>query len=82
MAEEYEYNKSGNVNPSSAAKANQTGIKYLITGNLGSKVQSVGNDKLVFYQLNLRISDVSTNEIVWSEEKELRKKFEKQAVGL
>lgn len=82
LAEEYEYNKTGKVNPESAAKANQSGVKYLITGNLGSKVQTVGNDKLVFYQLNLRITDVSTNEIVWSEEKELRKKFEKQAVGL
>ncbi|MCZ6633781.1 MAG: penicillin-binding protein activator LpoB, partial [bacterium] len=43
IAEEYEYQNSGYVNPAQAkAPGNQTGSDYILTGTLSSNVQEVG----------------------------------------
>lgn len=55
---------------------------YLITGDLISNVQQVGNKKLVYYNLTFNMTDLETGLIVWSEEKPIRKRFKKRSVGL
>lgn len=83
LQQEYDYNKqSGNVDQSTTVDPRQIGVRFLITGDLGSYVQTVGDDKLVYYKLTLNLTDVKTNEIIWSDDKEVKKRFKKQTIGL
>lgn len=58
------------------------GADYVLTGELVSNVQQVGDRKLVFYKLNLILTNITTGLIEWSDEKPIRKKFRKKSVGL
>ncbi len=57
------------------------GTDYILSGDLISNVQEVGNRKLVFYRLTLNLTNLTTGLIEWSEEKPLRKRFKKRGVG-
>jgi len=82
LSEEYEYQAGGNVDQKTAVKrGNQLGVEYIITGELGSNIQQVGKDKLVFYRLNMNLINVKTNVIEWSGDREIRKKYRKRNVG-
>ncbi len=58
------------------------GADYILTGDLISNVQQVGDRKLIFYRLTLNLTNLTTQLIEWSEEKPIRKRFKKKAVGL
>lgn len=74
---------SGRVNRTSQKKrGNSVGADYVLTGDLVSNVQEVGNRKLVFYKLTLNLTNLTTNLIDWSDAKPIRKRFKKKAVGL
>jgi hypothetical protein len=82
LKEEYSYQESEYVDQATAIKkGSQIGVQYLITGELGSNIQQVGNDKLIFYRLNMNLIDVKTNVIEWSGDREIRKKYRKRSVG-
>ena len=55
---------------------------YLLGGSIATNVQEVGNDKLVYYKLTMNLTNVDTSEIDCTEEREIRKKYNKQSVGL
>ena len=83
IAAEYEYQQSGYVDPSQAkAPGKQTGSDFLLTGTLSSNVQEVGKDKLVYYKATFQITNLETSEIVWTDEKEIRKAYQKRSIGL
>lgn len=83
IAEEYDYQQSGYVDPSQAkAPGKQTGSDYILTGTLSANVQEVGKDKLVYYKATFQLTDLSSSEIVWTDEKEIRKAYKKRSVGL
>ena len=83
IAEEYEYQNSGYVNPAQAkAPGNQTGSDYILTGTLSSNIQEVGKNKLVYYKATFQLTDLVTSEIVWTGEKEIRKSYKKRSIGL
>lgn len=83
IAEEYEYQGSGYVDPAQAkAPGHQTGADYLLTATLTSNVQEVGKDKLVYYKATFQLTGLASSEIVWSEEKEIRKAYKKRSIGL
>jgi len=83
LQKEYDYNKaSGNVDQTTVNAPQQIAVRFLISGDIGSYVQQVGDDKLVYYKLTLNLTDTKTNEILWSDDKEVRKSFEKQSLGL
>ena len=83
IAEEYEYHQSGYVDPQQAkTPGHQTGPDYLLSGTLTSNVQQVGKDKLVYYKANFKFTDLLTSEIVWTDEKEIRKAYKKRTIGL
>ncbi len=83
IAEEYEYQQSGYVDPRQAkGPGSQTGADYLLTGTLTSNVQEVGKDKLVYYKATFQLTGLSSSEILWSEEKEIRKAYKKRSIGL
>ena len=83
VAEEYEYQQSGYVDPEQAiSPGEQTAANYLLTGTLTSNIQQVGKDKLVYYKATFQLTGLRTSEIVWTEEKEIRKAYRKRSIGL
>ncbi len=82
VAEEYEYQGSGYVDPNQAkGPGQQAGADYVLTGEVSSIIQEVGTDKLVYYKMTSKLTNLRTGVIEWTDEKELRKKFEKQGVS-
>ncbi|TVQ06406.1 MAG: penicillin-binding protein activator LpoB [Bacteroidetes bacterium] len=51
----------------------ELGADYMITGTINSIVDQQGRQKVVFYQVNLELTDMETNEKVWIGEKQIRK---------
>ncbi|MFL5321174.1 MAG: penicillin-binding protein activator LpoB [Myxococcaceae bacterium] len=83
VAEEYEYQGSGYVDPNQAkGKGQQASADYVFTGEISSIVQEVGADKSVYYKMTGKLTNLRTGIMEWTDEKELRKKFEKQGVSL
>ncbi len=82
IAEEYEYQQSGYVNPNEAkGPGQQVSVDFIMTGDLASIIQEVGSDKLVYYKMTAKLNNVRTGLIEWTDEKQIRKKFEKHTVG-
>ena len=82
IAEEYEYQQSGYVDPDQAkGPGSQTGAEYLLTGTLTANVQQVGRNKSVYYKANFQLTNLLTSEIAWTDEKEIRKAYKKRHIG-
>lgn len=82
VAEEYEYQGSGYVDPARAkGPGQQSAADYVLTGEVSSIVQEVGIDKTVYYKMTSKLTNLRSGVIEWTDEKELRKKFEKQGVS-
>lgn len=82
VAEEYEYQGSGYVNEETAkGPGQQASADYLMTGEIASIIQQVGDDKLVYYKFTLKLNNLRSGVIDWIEEKEIRKKFEKKGIS-
>ena len=83
IADEYDYQNSGMVNrETKKGKGNQVGADFIINGRLDSIVQQAGSKKTVYYKVTLNMTNLSTGIIVWSDYKQIRKKFRKKSVGL
>jgi uncharacterized protein (TIGR02722 family) len=82
LAEEYEYQQSGYVRPDQAkGPGEQASADFLLTGELSSIIQQVGNDKLVYYKMTVKLNNVRTGIVEWTDEKEIRKKFERKPIS-
>lgn len=74
---------SGMVDPSKAVKmGRQIGAEYMMYGNLSSIVKREGDTKDVYYKFTLKLMDLQSGLIEWSDEKEIRKTKEKSLFGL
>lgn len=84
IAEEYEYQGgTGMVDRTSAkGKGGQIGADFIINGRLDSIVQEVGKDKTVYYKITLNLTNLKTGLIVWTDYKQIRKRFKKKRIGL
>lgn len=83
VAEEYNYQNSGMVSgETKKGPGGQIGADLIVNGRLDSIVQEVGKDKSVYYKVTLNLTNLKTNLVVWSDYKQLRKKFRKRSVGL
>jgi uncharacterized protein (TIGR02722 family) len=83
LSQEYDYNAAGNVAaPTQKKRGNQMGADYILVGELATNIQEVGNDKYIYYKLNMNLTNVSTSTIDCTEEREIRKKYRKRSVGL
>jgi penicillin-binding protein activator len=51
----------------------ELGADYMFTGTINSIVDQQGRQRIVFYQVNLELTDMETNEKVWIGEKQIRK---------
>lgn len=62
------------ANPETVAQwRRETGADYMLTGTMNSIVDQYRRNKVIFYQVNLDLSDMETNEKVWIGEKQIRK---------
>ncbi|MDF0533213.1 penicillin-binding protein activator LpoB [Shewanella yunxiaonensis] len=76
-------NNAGMVDPSTAIKfGRQIGAQYMLYGNLSSIVKQDGSTKDVYYKMTMRLMDLETGLIEWSDEKEIRKTRSKSFLGL
>jgi len=51
----------------------ELGADYMLFGTINSIVDQEGAKKVVFYQINLELTDLETNEIVWLGDKKIKK---------
>jgi len=51
----------------------ELGADYMLFGTINTIVDTDGNNKVVFYQINLELADLETNELVWIGEKKIKK---------
>lgn len=84
LHDEVDYqNESGRVRKDSQKRRDGAiGADYILTGDLISNVQEVGNRKLIFYKLTLNLTNLTTGLIEWSDDKPIRKRYKKHSVGL
>ncbi len=83
ISEEYDYSATGAVSgPTQKKKGSQIGADYILSGSLATNVQQVGNDKFIYYKLTMNLTNLETSTIDCVEERELRKKYKKQSIGL
>ncbi len=76
-------NESGRVRKDTRKnRSGGVGADYILTGDLISNVQEVGNKKLIFYRLTLNLTNLETNLMAWSDEKPIRKRYKKKSVGM
>jgi len=83
IAQEYEYQGSGYVDPAEATgPGRQRGARYLLGLVITSTVQQVGDKKVVYYKSTFELTDIETTEIIWTDHKEITKSFKKRSIGL
>ncbi|MBW8183357.1 MULTISPECIES: penicillin-binding protein activator LpoB [Shewanella] len=76
-------NNAGMVDPSTAINfGRQIGAQYMLYGNLSSIVKQDGSTTDVYYKMTMRLMDLETGLIEWSDEKEIRKVRSKSFLGL
>ena len=84
LDDEYQYNAEGGAVDQITAKkkGHQAGADYILSGAIATNVQQVGNDKFVYYKLTMNLTNTESSTIDCTQEKEVRKKFKKQSIGL
>ena len=51
----------------------ELGADFMLFGTINSIVDQEGNRKVVFYQINLELADLESNELVWLGDKKIKK---------
>jgi len=51
----------------------ELGADYILQGTISSIVDTYKKDRIVYYQINMELSHLETNEIVWIGEKKIKK---------
>jgi uncharacterized protein (TIGR02722 family) len=55
----------------------ELGADFMLMGTINSIVDQEGKDKVVFYQVDLDLTNIETNEKVWLNQKEIKKYIER-----
>src|SRR3954452_8933729 len=62
LSDEYDYNAAGNVSgPSAKKRGSQIGADYILSGNLVTNIQQVGNDKFIYYKLTMNLTNMESS---------------------
>lgn len=51
----------------------ENGADYILQGSINSIVDAINRKKVVYYQVNLELTNIQTNEVVWIGEKKIAK---------
>jgi uncharacterized protein (TIGR02722 family) len=60
----------------------EVGADYMLSGVLSSIIDKEGAKAVVFYQANLKLINIETNQIVWNGQKQIKKYVNKKALKL
>ena len=82
IKEEYEYQEGMVTEETKSKKGSQIGADYILNGRLDSIVQEAGSKKTVYYKLTMNLTDLKSGLIAWTDQKQIRKLYKKQHVGL
>jgi len=84
VRQQLEYqNESGLVDPSKAmAMGKQIGAEFMLYGNMSAINKTSSDAKDVYYKFTLKLMNLETGILEWSDEKEIRKVREKSMFGL
>ena len=63
------------------ANGQETGANFMLDGVINSIVDQEGGRSVVFYQIDLKLVNMRTNEIVWVGQKKLKKFIERPAAS-
>ncbi len=64
------------------AHGEEQGADYVLSGAINAIQDEIQGEKVVFYQVNLKLLDVKTNQIAWNGQKQIRKSVVRSPVGL
>ena len=83
VKQQLEYQQSsGMVDPASMVRlGKQTGARYMVYGNLSSIVKDNGKVKDVYYQMTMNLMDLENGELLWADQKEIRKQAKTSTFG-
>ena len=82
IAREYEYHASGNVNPDSIkGPGKQTGADFFLRGEIASDTHAKKRKKVQWYLITLKLTSISTGEIFWQDDEEIKKYTRKPRLG-
>jgi uncharacterized protein (TIGR02722 family) len=62
------------------AHGEEQGADYVLSGGINAIQDQASGEKLVFYQVNLKLLDVKTNQIVWNGQKQIKKNVIRQGL--
>ncbi len=51
----------------------EVGADYMMQGSINSIVDALDRKKVVYYQIDLELTNIQTNEIVWIGDKKIKK---------
>ncbi|MCF0216443.1 MAG: penicillin-binding protein activator LpoB [Fibrobacteraceae bacterium] len=75
--------QQGNATEETAKEAHQEiGADLMLTGTLNSIVDQEGGDQVVFYQIDLELTDIQSHRKVWIGDKKIKKFISKNGVKL
>jgi uncharacterized protein (TIGR02722 family) len=60
----------------------EVGADYMLSGVLSSIVDQEGRKSVVFYQVNLKLINIETNQIVWNGQNQIKKYVAKKSLKL
>lgn len=59
----------------------EIGADFMLSGTLNSMVDKSGKKALVFYQVNMKLINLETNQIVWNGQKQIKKYVKRSKVA-
>lgn len=79
---EYKYQQSGVVRKSGVkGPGNQHGADFFLAGAISSIRSTRGGRSSVQYQIEMKLTNIETGELVWSGIEKIRKNFKRSSVG-
>jgi uncharacterized protein (TIGR02722 family) len=83
LLKEYQYQGSGVVRKEEAkGPGKQRGSDFFLYGAISSTVSQQGGKKRVTYQVEMRLTNIETSEIEWTEIKKITKRFERSGTKM
>ncbi len=76
VMDELEWQNSGAVSERSKKKTgNMKGADFLLVGSIANLINARGKDKDVYYQVQMKLVNIETSEIEWTDSAKILKKF-------
>jgi uncharacterized protein (TIGR02722 family) len=73
----------GNTNPATiTSKGMETGADFMLRGSINAVEDAVKGRYVMFYQVNIELIDLKTNQKRWIGQKEIKKRVERSSVSI